>query len=675
MKEKKPSFNEEQQMAIEHVDGPCLVLAGPGSGKTTVITHRTKKLIEEHGISPGNILVITFTKAAAREMQERFESLMDGNRLPISFGTFHAIYFKILKYAYHYSADNIIREEKKYEIMREIVHNMDLDISDENEFITNILSEISVVKGEMMDITYYYSKNCAEEIFKQIFETYNQKLIRANLIDFDDMLVMCYELLTKRKDILKLWQDKYQYILIDEFQDINLVQFEVIRLLAQPQNNLFIVGDDDQSIYRFRGAKPEIMLDFEKNYPGTKRITLNTNYRSTEEIIKASKKLIKNNKKRFEKDIQSVRVSDKKPVIHQFANVYEECKHILQEIQDKIELGYSYQDMAVLYRTNINPRILVEKLMEYQIPFHMKDVIPNMYEHFIAKDIFAYISAAKDFREKNTLKRSDLLRIINKPKRYISRDVFLNPEVNLEDVKRFYQNRGYVLERISKLEYDLAMIYHMAPFATIHYIRQAIGYEDYLKEYAEYRRMKPEELYDVADELAEAAKPYKNYEEWFLHIEKYGEELKKQAKERMEKKDGIELATMHSSKGLEYRTVFLIDANESITPHKRALLPEDLEEERRLFYVAMTRAKEELYIYYCKERYGKEVEMSRFVEELLNRLDEVTTGTRLIHRKYGTGTVQKVKQGKIVAKFDNSDKEFIFDGKTCLSKGIIKMIN
>ena len=666
------SFNHQQRMAVEHVDHPCLVLAGPGSGKTTVITHRTKKLIEEDGISPSNILVITFTKAAAMEMQQRFLQLMGGKRLPVSFGTFHAVYFQILKYAYNYRAENIIREEKKYEILRNIVHKTELDISDENEFVANLISEISNVKGEMLDVAYYYSKNCPEEVFKKIFREYNDTLIRANLIDFDDMLVMCYELLTKRKDILKLWQDKYRYILIDEFQDINRVQYEVIRLLAKPQDNLFIVGDDDQSIYRFRGARPEIMLNFEKDYPETKKIILDTNYRSTPEIVAAAGKLIRNNKKRFEKQIRAERENGSKPVILPFDNVYKECNYILEEIEQLIAKGLTYQDMAVLYRTNTNPRTLLEKLMEHNIPFCMKDVIPNLYDHFIAKDIIAYIHAAVDFREKGVMKRGDMLRLINRPKRYISRDVFPRAEVNLEDVKRFYQDKGYVLERISKLEYDLAMIRNMNPYAAIQYIRHGIGYEEYLTEYAEYRRMKPEELYDVLEELSEAAKPYKTYQEWFKKIEEYGEELKKQARERQEKKDGITLATMHSSKGLEYRAVFIIDANETITPHKKALLPEDIEEERRLFYVAVTRAKDWLYICHCRERYGKETDVSRFVEEMVSMLDELTVGQEIRHKKFGTGKITQIRDGKIKAVFADG-KEYVFDAKFCLGNGIIKV--
>ena len=228
----------------------------------------------------------------------------------------------------------------------------------------------------------------------------------------------------------------------------------------------------------------------------------------------------------------------------------------------------------------------------------------------------AYIGASRDFKNDGKMKRADILRIINKPKRYISREAFHSPEVDMEEVKRFYQDKGYVLERISKFEYDLAMIRNMNPFAAINYIRNAVGYDTYIEEYADYRRMKPEELYEIADELAEAAKPYRTYEEWFSHIEKYGEELKKQVKERMEKKDGVELATMHSSKGLEYRVVFILDANESITPHKRALLPEDMEEERRLFYVAMTRAKENLFLFYIKEKTGGNFLPSRFLTDL-----------------------------------------------------------
>ena len=264
-------FSASQLEAIHHKDGPALILAGPGSGKTAVITERTRQLILEYGVNPSNILVITFTRAAAGEMRERFFRLMGGKQYPVTFGTFHAVFFTILKYAYHFHAGNIIREDVKYQYMREIVTHMGLEYEDENEFLSSLLGEIGMVKNAGIPLDNYYSANCPEGVFRKIYRTYDDKLRRNRLLDFDDMLVYTDELFRERKDILAAWQKKYRYILIDEFQDINKIQFDIMKMLALPENNLFVVGDDDQSIYRFRGAKPEIMLHFDKDYPNTKK--------------------------------------------------------------------------------------------------------------------------------------------------------------------------------------------------------------------------------------------------------------------------------------------------------------------------------------------------------------------------------------------------------------------
>ncbi len=663
------AFNESQNKAVDHLSGPLLVLAGPGSGKTTVITHRTKKLILEHGINPSNILVITFTKAAAVEMQERFYELTGGNRYPVSFGTFHAIYFKILKYAYNYSASNILAEDKKYEIIKEITADLELEIDDETEFISGIISEISQVKSEMINLDYYYSKNCGEDIFKKIYKRYNDKLVRSNVIDFDDMLVMCYELFVKRPDILKMWQEKYKYILIDEFQDINKVQYEVVKMLASPENNLFIVGDDDQSVYRFRGAKPEIMLNFPKDYKDAGIVTLDTNYRSTNSIIEASLRVINYNKSRFGKEIRTIHEQGEHILIKECKNSFDEAKQVIEFINEHIKQGGEYKDIAVIYRTNTNPRVLVEKLMEFNLPFKIKDALPNIYEHFLSKNILSYINIAM-----GNGKRSDYLQIINRPKRYISREAFRSIEITIDDLRDNYKDKSYVIQRLDKLEYDLNMLKSMNPYSAINYIRHGIGYEEYIKEYADYRRIKPEELYEVLDELAEASKPFKNYQEWFLHIENYGKELIRQNKERMQKKNCIELSTMHSSKGLEYEKVIILDANEGITPHKKSVLKEDIEEERRLFYVAMTRAKKILHIYYCKEKYGKNSEVSRFVEEIVENDTSIKVGVKVIHMKYGEGIVRKTDKERLKVYFPQIDKEIDFDKKTVLSKGIIVTI-
>ncbi|MGF7141863.1 DNA helicase-2/ATP-dependent DNA helicase PcrA [Anaerotaenia torta] len=605
-------MNQAQQQAVLHRDGPMLVLAGPGSGKTLVITERTKRLIEDEGIPEEQILVITFTKAAAGEMKDRFLKIRGTERTRVNFGTFHAVFFTILKHAYHLNAGNIIKDDMRFQFMKEIIHQYGLEYDDEKEFISDLFSEISLVKGGRMELGNYYSISCADEIFRGIYTDYQQRLAKLNLIDFDDMLLLCYELLVKRRDILELWQKKFCYILIDEFQDINAVQYDIVRMLALPQNNLFIVGDDDQSIYRFRGAKPEIMLNFPKDYPNCDRILLDQNYRSTPAILQAAGKLVKHNKNRFDKQVCAVRQSGNEITIRHFNTLSEENQGLAQEIRRLNKEGISFSGMAVLIRTSLGSGAILHKLMEYNLPFVMKDALPNLFEHWIARDILAYLRLAAGRTD-----RSLYLQIINRPKRYVNRECFDRPEVDFEAVKDYYEDKEWMLERLTQFEYDLALLERMNPYAAVNYIRKGIGYEDYLREYAGQRRIRVEELMDILDELQESAREFKTCEEWFHHMEEYREELKKQAGEARQKDtDSITITTMHGSKGLEFRAVFLMDANEGITPHKKALLEADLEEERRLFYVAMTRAMEHLYIFSAKERYNKVSSWSRFIDEI-----------------------------------------------------------
>ncbi len=615
------AFDNTQNEAIDFKDGPCMVLAGPGSGKTTVITHRVKNLIEEHNVSPSEILVVTFTKAAAMEMEERFFKLMEHsgkNRecRQVTFGTFHSVFFKILRYAYNYNAGNILREDRKREYISRIIENLELEYDDENEFISDIISEISLVKSEMINLSTYYSKNCPETIFRRIYSEYHEKIYKTGEIDFDDMLVMCYELFTKRKDILMLWQKKYKYILVDEFQDINKVQYLVMKMLALPENNIFVVGDDDQSIYSFRGARPEIMLNFPKEYPGTKVIKLSINYRCNYEVVAAAGNLISNNKVRYKKNIKAFNSKIQPIEVIEAKNSLDESQYILKLLDEYRTKGIKYKDIAILYRTATNPRHLVGKLMEYNIPFKMRDAMPNIFEHWIAKNIISYIKVALGDND-----RAHFLNIINRPKRYIGRDAFMEKEVSFANLKKYYVSKQYVVDRIEKLEYDLRMISRMSPYAAINYIRHGVGYEDYIAEYAEYRRIKADELYELLDELAASAKDFEDFDKWFAYIERYKEELKQQEDTRYKQDDGVTLSTMHGAKGLEYRVVIIIDANESITPHMKAVLEEDIEEERRMFYVAMTRAKERLHIIYLLKRYEKELEPSRFIEEISKKGD------------------------------------------------------
>ena len=441
-------FNKEQEEAITHKEGPLMVLAGPGSGKTLVITYRVKWLIENAGVHPSNILVITFTRAAAEEMRKRFFAFDGMENAPVTFGTFHSIFFMILRYAYRYTAGNIIREDVKRRYIKEMTENMELEIEDEKEFLSGIINEISYVKGEMMSLSYYHSSNCSDELFAQIYEGYERRLREENLIDFDDMLVFCYELLKERKDILAMWQQKFQYILIDEFQDINKVQYEIVRMLAGKGDHLFIVGDDDQSIYRFRGARPEIMLGFEKDYPDAKKVILNTNYRCSAEIVDSAEHLISHNTKRFPKNMQAAR-GKKVPITFRYLkDAGEECTDILKGIRFYHKKGIPLEEMAVIFRTNTQPRLLVGRLMEYNIPFQMRDVIPNIFDHWIARNILTYIKIAMGNKD-----RKLFLQIMNRPKRYISRSMLTDPQERQRRRKirqqRQRQEAGTLAERIT----------------------------------------------------------------------------------------------------------------------------------------------------------------------------------------------------------------------------------
>ena len=611
------SFTKSQSEAIRHQDGPLLVLAGPGSGKTTVVTKRVQYLVQDCHISPSSILVITFTKAAATEMKERFLRLMEqseekpqgyGNVL---FGTFHAVFFNILKLSYGFTAANILREETRYQYMKEIVDRLKLEIDDENEFISGVLGEISLIKNERISLEHYFSKNCAEDIFRKIFASYEQRKRNARLIDFDDMLSYTWELLTKRPDILEAWQKKFRYILVDEFQDINRLQYDILRLLAQPENNLFIVGDDDQSIYRFRGAKPEIMLNFQKDFPTAGRVLLNDNFRSTRQIVNAAGRVIRKNQSRFAKEITARGGEGPGVRILAFEDQQQECLYLLKEMQEYKKNGGDWQQMAVLYRTNTQPRLLIQKFMEFNVPFRVRDQVPNLFEHWIAKNLFCYIRLACGSKL-----RKDLLPVLNRPKRYMNRECLNDEIICWEYMMDYYKDKPYVCDKIERLQYDLKMLGRMGPFAAINYIRHVMGYEEYLKEYAEFRRMNAEDLMEVLNELQESARAYKTYDEWFAYMERYKKEMDEMRKWQQEVKEGVHLATMHSSKGLEYDKVFILDAAEGITPYKKAVLDADLEEERRMFYVAMTRAKKELTICWAKKQFSHELTVSRFVEEM-----------------------------------------------------------
>lgn len=606
-----PKFNEGQLAAIHHVNGPMIALAGPGSGKTTAMVHRIKYLIEDAHINPKNILVITFTRASAREMEERFRRLTEGKQYSCTFGTFHSIFFYILKMAYGYHSGNILPEEEKYSIIRDIIRSKQLEYEDEEDVITSVIGEIGVMKGEMIALDNFYSASLGEDVFRAVFKEYEAKVTSMGKLDFDDMMVYCYELLKERADILKNLQKRYSYILVDEFQDINKIQYEITKMLAAPKNNLFIVGDDDQSIYGFRGAKPEIMLHFKEDYPNAVMTLLDINYRCNRNITEGAVKLIANNQVRYDKKIVSAKGYEEPIFVHHMKTLKEENKHALNEILDYYKAGIPYSEMAVIVRTNVQARSLVHKLMEFNVPFQMRDKVPCIYDHFTVRNILDYIKAAMGIRDRDVF-----LRIMNKPNRYMKRELLTESQVSFERLKEEAEDKSWVVDKITQLEYELKILAGLKPFAAVNFIRKAIGYDEYLEEYAEYRHLNVDDLLSTLDELQEMAKQYKTYREWFEGIDCYREEFMLHAKTSSENKNGVVVTTMHSAKGLEFDAVFILEANEGLSPYKKAVKPEELEEERRMFYVAMTRARKHLHIYEVCEYYNKELEPSRFLNEL-----------------------------------------------------------
>ncbi len=620
------SVNKAQYRAITHGAGAMLVLAGPGSGKTFVVTQRIKYLIEQHHVKPEDILVITFTKAAAEEMQERFAKLSAGKCNPVYFGTFHSVFFQILRHTYRFTAQNIIRENDKYRLLSQIIRELpdeilgqaQLDYS--TETLQNLLSEISTVKNNGVTPQEVRSATVPQAVFERIFQMYKQEMNRNKLIDFDDMVLLCRNLLAERPDTLKLWQQRFQYILVDEFQDICPLQYEVVRMLAKPQDNLFIVGDDDQSIYGFRGSRPEIMLNFTKEYPKAEQVLLDVNYRSRQGIVDTAARLIAHNKMRFDKAVRAQNRQNDGVKIYSFQSKSKQAESIALLIKQYIALpDTKYSDIAILYRTNNHTIYTADRLMREGIPFTMKEKPKNIYESPVAKDIIAYMRYA--LYEAN---QEDFLRIMNKPVRYIKRSTVPRGVFKMRELIDNNHATGYVVQNILEFYDELHFIKSLNPFSAVNFIRKGVGngtgYDAYLKKQAAEKGKDVSEEFEELEELMRLSREFETIELWLEHIENYDAILYEiaQQEKRLKKMntDAVSMVTMHASKGLEWDVVILPDVNEGVIPHKKAVTDAELEEERRMFYVAMTRAKQHLFIFYIQEKEAGNLLPSRFLDEL-----------------------------------------------------------
>jgi DNA helicase-2/ATP-dependent DNA helicase PcrA len=438
------------------------------------------------------------------------------------------------------------------------------------------------------------------------------------------MLVKCYNLLSQNPAVLRIWRQKYTYILVDEFQDINQAQYQCVSLLAGEAQNLFIVGDDDQSIYRFRGARPEFLLHFPQDFPNTATVVLDTNYRSTDQIIKCCNAVISRNQMRYSKVMIGTGRSGPTPVLFQTEDANAEAAEVMKRVNKLRRRGAKLSDIAVIYRTNIQSRALADACMTMNIPYQVKDEAPSIYEHWIARDFYAYLKLSQDRGAEECLAR-----IINKPKRYISNAAIAAAKKAdgsiIDNLYMQKQLKVWQLARIEELMYNLNSISAQPPREAVKYIRQNVGYNEYLNEYAQYRKVSPKGMMEIADEVQEAAGPFQTAGEFITHMDTAVAEAKNQKIQRRRGghtqnttiADSLLLSTMHSVKGLEFETVFLVGAVEGSIPHEKSKTEAEIEEERRLFYVGLTRAKTNLFLSVMKKRHEEAVQVTRFLEPLL----------------------------------------------------------
>jgi len=532
----------------------------------------------------------------------------------VTFGTFHSVFYKILRKSRRYEATEILSERQKTDYIREIIGRYGISSNDISELSQNIINDIGNIKGNMLNAQEYEPSCCKKEDFIKVYNAYNLELKKDGKMDFDDILRECYLLLCENHTMLEQWRELYKYILIDEFQDINRIQMNIIELLASPLNNIFVVGDDDQSIYGFRGARPEIMIEFKDYYPEAELIVLNVNYRSTQSIINVAGRVIENNKTRLDKCAHANNDKDFQPDIRKFRNQVEELKFVVSKIKEYENQGISLSEMVILVRNNSQIQEISSFLKNRKIEAESGKHRSNIYNGMVAKDILSYVRGALKFD--GTYFNEDLIYVLNKPQRYISRQVVLSVNMNISAVRRIYSKNN-----IDSFLFHIEMIRKLPPQAALSYIRKGAGYEEYLRLYAIENNIPMSGLLKQLEQLVQECSKFNTLEQWINSIDSAqnseGQNFGKKSSGEGGTNNRINIMTMHGSKGLEFKAVFIVDANQGIIPTSKALRERDFEEERRLFYVAITRAIDYLNVYAVEERLGCPIEVSMFVEEML----------------------------------------------------------
>ena len=694
MSEILEGLNDKQYEAVTNTEGPCLVIAGAGSGKTKVLTHKIAYLIKEKDVKPWNILSITFTNKAANEMKERIVNLVGDVAADIWMGTFHSICVRILRRFIDrigFDSSFIIFDTSD---QKTLVKNClkDLGIDDKLFNDRSVLSEISNAKNEMLTPESYAARangDFRKEKISTVYELYQKRLKENNAIDFDDIINYTIEILQDNEDIREYYCDKFKYILVDEYQDTNKAQFMLVKILASKYKNITVVGDNDQGIYSFRGADISNILNFEKDFPGTKIIKLEQNYRCTGNILKAANAVIKNNEVKYKKELWTQNEEGNLPKVYQADNEYDEASYIVEQIEHlRREEYYKYKDFAVLYRMNTQSRAIEDILRRENIPYKIIGGL-KFYERKEIKDLIAYLRLIQNHNDNLSLRR-----IINEPKRGIGKTSLDKIELISNDtgesmyeiIKRadeFGLNRVFLNSRefVNTIE-ELSAKKDELPISEL--IKQVLKKSGYTKALQNENTIEAENRIENLDEFLTVAIEFEEEEvENGLREFLEGITLSSDIDELEESDDYVTLMTLHSAKGLEFPVVFLVGMEEGIFPgYKSISEPRELEEERRLCYVGITRAKEHLYLTYSKQRtiFGSTSynQTSRFLkeipEELLDGYEEAfgdTTNKERMFKDtdyswtYGSGN-SKVKSYKMdsteskVAAASKSASNFMF---------------
>jgi len=669
MQELIEGLNNKQKEAVLQTEGPCLVIAGAGSGKTKVLTHKIAYLIAEKHVTPWNILAITFTNKAANEMKERIEKLVGDVAKDIWMGTFHSICVRILrKYIDRIGFDSsfiIFDTSDQRTLIKECLKALNID--DKMFTDRSVLAEISNAKNEMLEPASYLAKYTGDfrrEKIGEIYSMYQRRLKENNAIDFDDIINFTIRILTENPDALEYYTEKFNYVLVDEYQDTNKAQFTLVTILASRYGNITVVGDNDQGIYSFRGADISNILNFEKDFPGTKIIKLEQNYRCTGNILKTANAVIKNNEAKYEKKLWTENEEGSLPSIYQGEDEYDEARYIVEQIHHlKREEYLDYNNYAILYRMNSQSRAIEDILRREDIPYKIIGGL-KFYERKEIKDTIAYLRLIA-----NTADNLSLKRIINEPKRGIGK-------TSIDQIEQIAQENGISMYEVIKHadQYGLNRVYANAK-EFIECIEEMRNQKEELEISELIKQVLNKSGYTKALELEntiEAESRLQNIEELLTVAIEFEEELAENSLNDFlesitlssdidnleEAEESVTLMTLHSAKGLEFPVVFLVGMEEGIFPGYKSIgEPQELEEERRLFYVGITRAKQNLYLTCAKHRtiFGSTSynAISRFIKEipqdLLEGFDEIepkkeeTFADSNYGWSYGTNFAGKVK--------------------------------